>query len=35
VITGEPVAEVKAALKQNLNHTLFTEGEEPIYGTQY
>jgi sulfite reductase (ferredoxin) len=35
VITGEPIAEVKAALKQNLNNTIFPEGEEPIYGTQY
>jgi sulfite reductase (ferredoxin) len=34
-ISGEPVAEVKAALKNNLNETIFTEGEEPLYGTQY
>jgi sulfite reductase (ferredoxin) len=34
-ISGEPIAEVKAALKNNLNETIFTEGEEPIYGTQY
>jgi sulfite reductase (ferredoxin) len=34
-ISGEPAAEVKAALKNNLNQTIFTEGEEPLYGTQY
>jgi sulfite reductase (ferredoxin) len=34
-ISGEPAAEVKTALKNNLNQTIFTEGEEPLYGTQY
>ncbi len=34
-ISGEPEPEVKAALKNNLNHTIFPEGEEPVYGTQY
>jgi sulfite reductase (ferredoxin) len=35
VITGEPAPAVKAALKNNLNDTIFPAGEEPIYGTQY
>ncbi|WP_310483600.1 sulfite reductase, ferredoxin dependent [Chamaesiphon sp. VAR_48_metabat_403] len=35
VITGEPVAEVKVALKADVDRALFAEGEEPIYGTQY
>jgi sulfite reductase (ferredoxin) len=34
-ISGEPTPEVQAALKNDLNHTIFTEGEEPVYGTQY
>ncbi len=34
-ISGEPAPAVKAALKNNLNDTIFPEGEEPIYGTQY
>ncbi len=34
-ISGEPAPAVKAALKNNLNDTIFTKGEEPIYGTQY
>jgi sulfite reductase (ferredoxin) len=35
VISGEPVPAVKAAMHQDFNGTVFTEGEEPIYGTQY
>jgi sulfite reductase (ferredoxin) len=34
-ISGEPVPAVKAAMHKDLNGTVFTEGEEPIYGTQY
>jgi sulfite reductase (ferredoxin) len=34
-ISGEPAPAVKAALKNNLNDTIFPAGEEPIYGTQY
>ncbi len=34
-ISGEPSPEVKAALKKDLNHTIFTEGEEPLYGAEY
>jgi sulfite reductase (ferredoxin) len=35
VISGEPAPAVKAAMRENKNGTVFTEGEEPIYGTQY
>lgn len=34
-ITGEEAPEVKAARQSNGNGTIFHEGEEPIYGTQY
>jgi sulfite reductase (ferredoxin) len=34
-LSGEPAPEVKAAWKKDLNHTVFTKGEEPLYGTQY
>ncbi len=34
-ITAEEAPEVKAARQSNGNGTIFHEGEEPIYGTQY
>jgi sulfite reductase (ferredoxin) len=34
-ISGEPTPEVKAALAKDFNHTVFTEGEEPLYGEHY
>ncbi len=34
-ISGEPAPEVKAALAKDFNHTVFTEGEEPLYGEHY
>jgi sulfite reductase (ferredoxin) len=34
-ISGEPAPEVKAALAKDLNHTIFPEDKEPLYGTQY
>ncbi len=34
-ISGESAPEVQAALKNDLNDTIFPKGEEPIYGTQY
>ncbi|MCW6037290.1 sulfite reductase, ferredoxin dependent [Spirulina subsalsa FACHB-351] len=35
VISAEEAPEVKAARQRNGNGTIFHEGEEPIYGTQY
>ncbi len=34
-ISGEEDPKAKAARQQNLHGTVFTEGEEPIYGTHY
>jgi sulfite reductase (ferredoxin) len=35
VISAEPAPAVKSAMHRDRNGTNFTEGEEPIYGTQY
>lgn len=35
VISAEEAPEVKAARLQNKNNTVFTDSEEPIYGTYY
>ena len=35
VITGEEAPEVKAARLKDKNNTVFTDSEEPIYGTHY
>ncbi len=34
-ISGEPAPEVKAALAQDTNHTIFPGDVEPLYGMQY
>jgi sulfite reductase (ferredoxin) len=34
-ISGEPAAEVKAALADDRNHTIFPGDVEPLYGMQY